>query len=52
MQRTAHKPTLHPDAIMGSDILSELVLVGGGVALAIAFVIVIFSVCLSWFFHA
>ena len=36
---------------MGPDILSELVLMGGGVALLISFVIVIFSLFLSWFFH-
>jgi hypothetical protein len=48
MRETLHQTTLHPNELMKSDLLSEVLLLGGGTALVLSFVIVVVAALASW----
>lgn len=52
MQRQLQAQLVHPDDLMKSDLLSEVLLLGGGVALVLSFLMVMFATVASWLFQS
>jgi hypothetical protein len=52
MQRILQNQSMHPGDLMKSDLLSEILLVGGGVAVAVSFLMVMVATVASWWFPA
>jgi hypothetical protein len=44
--------SVHPDELLKSDLLSEILLVGGGVALAVSSLMVMVATAASWLFQS